>query len=114
MASWSPTVCVIDWLQAASDGRPMPSSIMQVAVRAQSVAVTWQLLSLSDEDASEDEAPCGLSQIVSDFAEQLQSIGDACGNDDTLSDVTVRAQADLYLVFDAAKLQVPISAVMFC
>ena len=99
-------------LQAARDGRPVPSSVTQAAVRVQSMALTWCLLALTDEEGEEEDDSAAtatvaqLSTLVNDFVGQLQTIGDECGDDYALADVVVRAQADIYMVFDAAKLQV--------
>ena len=82
--------------------------MVEVAVRVQSLALTWQLLALADDRDDESQAKSAtiLGQLVNEFAQQLQTIGDERVDEDSLADVAVRAQADLYMVFDSAKLQV--------
>lgn len=92
--------------QARHDARPVPSGVVQPCVCTQSLCLTWQLLSLSDEDAaSVTGEPAALSKAVDRFAAQLAVIGDECGDDSALADTAIRAQGDLFTIFDAAKLQ---------
>lgn len=90
---------------------------MQAAVRLQALALAWGLLAVTegaadsegdddDDDVQTDPGAVQLGKQVQAFARQLQVVADECGSDGALLEVVVRAQADLLMVFDAAKLQV--------
>ena len=91
--------------QDAAKGRPLPLSILALALDNTFLSLAWRIHALEGAASPSAAAAAALGKAAASFGAQLDQIGAVEAGAQALQEAIARTQADLFIIFSADKLK---------